>query len=45
MIRRQIRNAYMTGDWLPNRQHMLCSKTYCEQWHRCQGEFGGEVKP
>lgn len=44
MLRRQIRHAYMTGDWLPNRQHMMCSKRYCDQWQRCVAEFGGEVK-
>ena len=44
MLRRQIRNAYMTGDWLPNRQHMTCSKRYCDQWQRCVAEYGGEVK-
>lgn len=44
MLRRQIRNAHMSGDWLPNRQHMMCSKRYCDQWARCEAEFGGEVK-
>lgn len=44
MLRRQVRAAYMSGDWLPNRQHVLCSRKYCEQWQRCAKDFGGEVK-
>jgi len=44
MTRRMIRNAYMTGDWMPNRDHVLCSRKYCGEWARCQAEFGGEVK-
>lgn len=44
MLRRQVRHAYMTGDWIPNRQHVLCSRRYCDQWERCTREFGGEVK-
>ena len=45
MLRRQIKQAYMTGDWLPNRMHMTCKRRYCEQWERCQSDYGGEVQP
>ncbi len=43
MLRRQIRNAAQTGDWLPNRRHTLCTRRYCEHWHRCEAKFGGRV--
>lgn len=45
MIRRLIRAAYMSGDWLPNRQHTLCTRRYCDQWQKCEAKFGGEVRP
>lgn len=43
MIRRQIKHAYMGGDWLPNRQHMMCKRRFCNDWHRCEKKFGGKV--
>jgi hypothetical protein len=43
MIRRQIENAFRTGDWLPNRTHMMCSRRYCEFWRECERRNGGQV--
>lgn len=43
MLRRQIRNAHATGDWLPNRTHTLCSRRYCEHWRACEQRHGGRV--
>lgn len=45
MLRRRIEHSYMSGDWLPNRQHQLCTRRYCDHWEACQNEFGGEVRP
>ena len=28
---------------LPNRNSLLCSRTYCSYWERCCDEYGGEV--
>lgn len=43
MIRRQIKHAYMTGDWLPNRNHVLCKRRYCAHWRECEVRYGGKV--
>lgn len=43
MIRRQVGHAYATGDWLPNRSHMMCSRRYCEFWATCEKRHGGRV--
>lgn len=45
MIRRAIGHAFHSGDWIPNRAHMLCSRRWCEFWERCQKDHGGEVSP
>lgn len=39
----QIRHAYVTGAWLPNRSSVLCSRRWCPHWQVCQREWGGEV--
>jgi len=43
MVRRQVAAAYSSGDWLPNRGHMLCSRRWCPYWRQCEVEYGGEV--
>jgi hypothetical protein len=43
MIRRQIANAYRTGDWLPNRTGFLCTRRHCDHWRECEKRFGGTV--
>jgi len=43
MLRRQIAHAARTGDWLPNRTHVLCSRRYCEHWAACEQRYGGRV--
>lgn len=43
MLRRQVRHAATTGDWLPNRSHTLCSRRYCEFWRECERRHGGRV--
>lgn len=43
MLRRQVSNAWMSGDWLPNRQHQLCKRRYCDDWSSCEAKFGGSV--
>jgi len=45
MLRRQVEHAARTGDWLPNRQHQLCSRRYCDHWRQCEQRFGGSVAP
>lgn len=45
MTRRSIAHAYQTGDWLPNRQHFLCTQRHCEFWTACERTFGGRVAP
>lgn len=45
MQRRAIAHAYRSGDWLPNRAHMLCTKRHCEFWQQCERTFGGTVAP
>lgn len=43
MVRRQIAHSFRTGDWFPNRGHMLCSRRYCDRWQVCEQRFGGTV--
>lgn len=43
MLRRQIRVAWQTGDWLPNRTGNLCSRRWCDHWQRCERKYGGRV--
>ena len=40
----QMDAARQSGDVLPNRQSMLCSRRWCGFWEMCQRDFGGEVK-
>lgn len=41
--RRLIQVSRKTGDFLPNRKNVLCSKRWCGYWESCQREFGGEI--
>jgi hypothetical protein len=43
MLRRQVAHAFTSGDWLPNRGHMLCSRRFCEFWSTCEKRHGGRV--
>ena len=45
IARRQIAAAYRTGDFLPNRGHMLCSRRWCGFWRECERANGGRVAP
>jgi len=39
----QIRHAWESGDWLPNRSHFMCLRRHCRHWRRCEQEFGGTI--
>jgi len=41
--RRQIAHASTTGDFMPNREHQLCSKRWCGFWKECVADHGGVV--
>lgn len=41
--RRAIAVAARTGDVLPNRQHVMCSRRWCAFWEDCQKTHGGTV--
>jgi len=43
MLRRQVVTALRSGDWLPNRTHVLCSRRYCDHWAACEARYGGKV--
>lgn len=43
LIRRRIASNLQTGNWLPNRAEMLCSRRYCPYWRACEKRFGGTV--
>jgi hypothetical protein len=43
MLRRQVKHAWQSGDWLPNRQHMMCKRRFCDDWQKCEAKFGGKV--
>lgn len=40
---RQVRFATRSGDFLPNRANMLCSKRWCAYASQCERECGGTV--
>lgn len=41
--KRLIDASVQSGDFLPNRQQMMCSRRWCAYWEQCQKDFGGEV--
>lgn len=41
--RRQINASVQSGDFLPNRQNMMCSKRWCAYWEQCEKDHGGTV--
>lgn len=43
IARRQMANAVRTGDFLPNREHQLCSQRWCGFWRECVAKHGGLV--
>lgn len=43
VARRQIELAMQTGEWMPNRESILCSKKWCPFWQQCQNEWGGVI--
>ncbi|MFQ5503439.1 MAG: PD-(D/E)XK nuclease family protein [Planctomycetota bacterium] len=43
MARRQIKHAFETGDFLPNRLSQTCSRRYCAFWEECEKRFGPRV--
>lgn len=43
ITRRKIAAAIQSGDFLPNRKSMLCSRRWCGMWERCEKRFGGTV--
>jgi hypothetical protein len=43
IARRQITHAMKTGDFLPNRQSVLCTKRHCGFWEQCVKDNGGTV--
>ena len=45
MVRRHVAHAHKTGDWIPNRGHMTCSRRFCDHWRECEKAYGGEVSP
>jgi hypothetical protein len=40
----RIQNTIKTGDFLPRRDHFLCSKKYCGYWEICQKVWGFRIK-
>jgi hypothetical protein len=45
ITRRQIRAAVASGDFVPNREHQMCSRRWCGYWAQCENEHGGKVAP
>ena len=43
IARRQIALAAQAGDFLPNREHQLCSRKWCGFWRECVAKHGGLV--
>lgn len=43
LVNKQIRAAWQTGAWVPNRQHVMCSRKYCPYWRECERDYGGTV--
>lgn len=41
--RRLMEQSVRTGDFLPNRQHHLCSRRWCAWWQVCERSNGGRV--
>jgi CRISPR/Cas system-associated exonuclease Cas4 (RecB family) len=39
-----INEAMQTGVYLPNRDHILCTRRWCEHWAACESDFGGKVR-
>jgi len=44
IIRDIMRMLWKTGDFLPNRDSMTCSRSNCGYWSACEREFGGTVR-
>lgn len=40
---RILRDAWISGAWVPNRQHVMCSRKYCPYWRECEAQYGGTV--
>lgn len=43
IARRNIARAWRSGDWTPNRNHVLCSRRWCGFWQECERRHGGMV--
>lgn len=43
ITRRKIAASFETGDFLPNRKQILCSRKWCGFWRKCEVKYGGKV--
>lgn len=43
LSKRLIDASVRSGDFLPNRQQMMCSRRWCAYWSRCEKDHGGTV--
>lgn len=43
MARRQIMAAFESGDFMPNRLNVMCSRRHCAYWESCEKKFGPRV--
>lgn len=44
IARSKIQTMEQTGDFLPNRAHVMCTRRHCGYWQMCEKEYGGTVK-
>lgn len=40
----QVASGIKNGIFIPNRQHMYCSRKYCKFWNICEARFSGKVR-
>jgi hypothetical protein len=45
LTKRSIEASCSVGAFVPNRDHMMCSRRWCGFWEHCEKRHGGKVRP